>query len=308
MVDALTHLAVHENKPYAGEVMAKIAFLGLGAMGGPIAGHLAAAGHDITVYNRTRTKADAWTAQHGGTVAASALAAVDGADAVFASVGTDRDLENVTMRHDGCFRGMQKGALFVDHSSVSANLARQLATEGRDRGLLVVDAPVTGAEIGAQKGTLTAMCGGSDKAIAAAIPFMRAYASHIVHVGGPGAGQQAKMVNQIALAGTLQAVAEALRFAQCAGLDIAKTFEAVSDGAASSWMMSNRWNSMNENRFDFGLKVDLLRKDLGLAIEEARGNGATLPLAALVDQFYADVQAMGAGRDDMSALVKRLPK
>jgi len=288
--------------------MAKIAFLGLGAMGGPIAGHLAAAGHDITVYNRTRAKADAWTAQHGGTVAASALAAVDGADAVFASVGTDRDLENVTMRHDGCFRSMRKGALFIDHSSVSSSLARQLAMEGRDRGLLVVDAPVTGAEIGAQKGTLTAMCGGSDKAIAAAIPFMRAYASHIVHVGGPGAGQQAKMVNQIALAGTLQAVAEALRFAQCAGLDIAKTFEAVSDGAASSWMMSNRWNSMNEDRFDFGLKVDLLRKDLGLAIEEARGNGAALPLAALIDQFYADVQAMGAGRDDMSALVKRLPK
>ncbi len=288
--------------------MAKIAFLGLGAMGGPIAGHLAAAGHDITVYNRTRAKADAWAARHGGTVAVSALAAVDGAEAVFASVGTDRDLENVTMRHDGCFRSMRKGALFIDHSSVSSSLARQLAMEGRDRGLLVVDAPVTGAEIGAQKGTLTAMCGGSDKAIAAAIPFMRAYASHIVHVGGPGAGQQAKMVNQIALAGTLQAVAEALRFAQCAGLDIAKTFEAVSDGAASSWMMSNRWNSMNEERFDFGLKVDLLRKDLGLAIEEARGNGAALPLAALIDQFYADVQAMGAGRDDMSALVKRLPK
>lgn len=288
--------------------MAKIAFLGLGAMGGPIAGHLVRAGHDITVYNRTRAKADAWAAQHGGTVAASALAAVDGAEAVFASVGTDRDLENVTMRHDGCFRSMRKGALFIDHSSVSSSLARQLAMEGRDRGLLVVDAPVTGAEIGAQKGTLTAMCGGSDKAIAAAIPFMRAYASHIVHVGGPGAGQQAKMVNQIALAGTLQAVAEALRFAQCAGLDIAKTFEAVSDGAASSWMMSNRWNSMNEGRFDFGLKVDLLRKDLGLAIEEARGNGAALPLAALIDQFYADVQAMGAGRDDMSALVKRLPK
>jgi len=288
--------------------MAKIAFLGLGAMGGPIAGHLFRAGHDITVYNRTRAKADAWVAAHGGTVAASALAAVDGAEAVFASVGTDRDLENVTMRHDGCFRSMQKGALFIDHSSVSSSLARQLATEGRDRGLLVVDAPVTGAEIGARQGTLTAMCGGSDKAVAAAIPFMRAYDSHIVHVGGPGAGQQAKMVNQIALAGTLQAVAEALRFAQCAGLDIAKTFEAVSDGAASSWMMSNRWNSMNEDRFDFGLKVDLLRKDLGLAIEEARGNGAALPLAALIDQFYADVQAMGAGRDDMSALVKRLPK
>lgn len=307
MVDALSHLAVHENNAYAG-AMAKIAFLGLGAMGGPIAGHLAKAGHQVTVYNRTRAKADAWVEQHGGEAAASALLAVDGAEAVFASVGSDRDLETVTMRHDGCFRAMAKGALFVDHSSVSAALARQLATEGRDRGLLVVDAPVTGAEVGAKNGTLTVMCGGSDKAVAAAIPFMKAYAPHIVHVGGPGSGQQAKMVNQIALAGTLQAVAEALRFAQCAGLDIAKTFEAVSDGAASSWLMSNRWISMNEERFDFGLKVDLLRKDLGLAMEEARGNGAAIPVAALIDQFYADVQAMGAGSEDMSALVKRLPK
>lgn len=288
--------------------MAKICFLGLGAMGGPIAGHLAAAGHEMTVYNRTRAKAERWAEAHGGSVASSALAAVEGAEAVFASVGADQDLENITMRHDGCFRAMKKGALFVDHSSVSASLARQLATEGRDRGLLVVDAPVTGAEIGARAGTLNIMCGGSDKAITAAIPFMQAYASRIVHVGGPGAGQQAKMVNQIALAGTLQAVAEALRFAQCAGLDTAKVFEAVSGGAASSWMISNRWASMSEERFDFGLKVDLLRKDLGLAMEEARGNGAAIPIAALIDQFYADVQAMGAGREDMSSLIKRLPK
>jgi 3-hydroxyisobutyrate dehydrogenase len=288
--------------------MAKICFLGLGAMGRPIAGHLARAGHDLTVYNRTRAKAEAWAAGHGGTVAASAIAAVDGAEAVFACVGTDRDLENVTMRHEGCFRGMAKGALFIDHSSVSAGLARQLATEGRDRGLLVVDAPVTGAEIGARNGTLNIMCGGSDKAVAAAIPFMQAYSSRIVHVGGPGAGQQTKMVNQIALAGTLQAVAEALRFAQGAGLDTAKVFEAVSGGAASSWMISNRWESMTEERFDFGFKVDWLRKDLGLAIEEARSNGASIPIAALIDQFYADIQAMGAGQLDMSMLVKRLPK
>jgi 3-hydroxyisobutyrate dehydrogenase len=288
--------------------MAKIAFLGLGAMGSPIAGHLAKAGHELTVYNRTRAKAETWVNEHGGTIAPSAVAAVDGAEAVFASVGTDRDLENVTMRHDGCFNGMKKGALFVDHSSVSAGLARQLATEGRDRGLLVVDAPVTGAEIGARGGTLNIMCGGSDKAVAAAIPFMQVYSSRIVHVGGPGAGQLTKMVNQIALAGTLQAVAEALRFAQREMLDTAKVFEAVSGGAASSWMLSNRWASMSEDRFDFGLKVDLLRKDLGLAMEEARGNGASIPIAALIDQFYADVQAMGAGRDDMSALVKRLPK
>jgi 3-hydroxyisobutyrate dehydrogenase len=290
------------------EAMAKIAFLGLGAMGGPIAGHLAKAGHDVTVYTSTREKAEAWVAAHGGAVAASAIVAVEEAEAVFSSVGTDRDLENVTMRHDGCFRGMKKGALFIDHSSVSAGLARQLATEGKDRGLLVVDAPVTGAEIGARNGTLTVMCGGSDKAVAAAIPFMQAYSTHIVHVGAPGAGQLTKMVNQIALAGTLQAVAEALRFAQREQLDTTKVFEAVSDGAASSWMMSNRWASMSEDRFDFGLKVDLLRKDLGLAMDEARSNGASIPITALIDQFYSDVQAMGAGREDMSALVKRLPK
>ena len=303
----LTHLADHENKAYAA-AMAKICFIGLGAMGAPIAGHLATAGHQLTVYNRTHAKADAWVAEHGGTVAASALAAVDGAEAVFTSVGTDRDLENVTLRHDGCFRGMKKGALFIDHSSVSAGLARQLATEGRDRGLLVVDAPVTGAEIGARDGTLNIMCGGAGKAVAAAIPFMQAYASRIVHVGGAGAGQLTKMVNQIALAGTLQAVAEALRFAQCERLDTAKVFEAVSGGAASSWMISNRWASMSEERFDFGFKVDWLRKDLGLAIEEARSNGATLPMTALIDQFYADVQALGLGQKDMSTLVKRLPK
>jgi len=289
--------------------MAKITFIGLGAMGGPIAGHLARAGHDVTVYNRTRAKAEAWVAEHGGTIAPTAAAAAEGAEAVFSCVGADGDLEAATMRSEGCFRTMAKGALFVDHSTVSARLARQLAAEGKDRGLLVVDAPVTGAEVGARGGTLGVMCGGSDKAVAAAIPFMEAYSARIVHVGGPGTGQQTKMVNQIALATTIQAVAEALRFAQCAGLNTVKVFEAISGGAASSWQMLNRWSSMSAEDFDFGgFKVDWMRKDLGLAIEEARNNGAALPAAALVDQFYADVQAMDGGRNDMSALIRRLPK
>ncbi len=262
MVLALPHLADHGNKPYA-EADGENCIPRAGRDGRADCRHLIKAGHALTVYNRTRAKAERWAAEHGGTIASSALAAVDGAEAVFACVGTDTDLENVTLRHDGCFRGMAKGTLFIDHSSVSAGLARQLATEGRDRGLLVVDAPVTGAEIGAHNGTLNIMCGGANKAVAAAIPLMQAYATRIVHVGGPGAGQLTKMVNQIALAGTLQAIAEALRFAQREELDTAKVFEAVSGGAASSWLMLNRWSSMSEESFDYGFAVDWLRKDLG---------------------------------------------
>lgn len=278
-------------------------------MGAPIAGHLARAGHELTVYNRSRGKAEAFVAEHGGTIAPTPAAAAEDVEAVFACVGADGDLEAVTMRADGCFRAMRKGTLFVDHTTVSARLARQLAAEGKDRGLLVVDAPVTGAEVGARNGTLNIMCGGSDKAVAAARPFIQAYATRIVHVGGPGAGQQTKMVNQIALATTIQAVSEALHFAQRAGLDTEKVFEAISGGAASSWQMLNRWGMMSAENFEFGgFKIDWMRKDLGLAIEEARSNGASLPVAALVDQFYADVQAMGGGRQDMSALIRRLPK
>ena len=212
------------------------------------------------------------------------------------------------MRADGCFRAMRRGAVFVDHTTVSARIARQLAVEGRDRGLLVVDAPVSGGQAGAEKGTLAIMCGGSANAFAAAAPLMDAYASRIVHVGGAGAGQQAKMVNQICIAGAIQGVAEALRFAQNAGLDLPKTFEAVSGGAAASWQMLNRWSTMAKDEFDFGFAVDWMRKDLGLALEEARANGAALPLAALVDQFYADVQAMGGARQDTSAIIRRLPR
>jgi 3-hydroxyisobutyrate dehydrogenase len=288
--------------------MAKIAFLGLGAMGAPIARHLGKAGHEMTVYNRTRSKAEAWVAQHGGRSAPTPAAAAEGADAVFSCVGADGDLEAVTLRADGCFRAMKPGALFVDHTTASASIARQLAVEGKDRGLLVLDAPVSGGQSGAEAGTLSVMCGGSAKAMEAGRPLIEAYSSRIVHIGGAGSGQQAKMCNQICIAGALQGAAEALRFAQNADLDLDKVFEAVSGGAAASWYMVNRWKTMSEDSFDFGFAVDWMRKDLGLAIEEARRNGASLPVAALVDQFYADVQALGAGREDCSALVRRLPK
>ena len=288
--------------------MAKVTFLGLGAMGAPIARHLAAAGHDVTVYNRTRQKAEAWVEKHGGRWAPTPAAAAEDADAVLSCVGADGDLEAVTLRSDGCFRAMKKGALFIDHTTASAKIARQLAVEGRDRGLLVVDAPVSGGQSGAEAGALAIMCGGSDKAMAAAVPLMEAYSSRIVHVGGPGAGQTTKMVNQICIVGAMQSAAEALRFAQNADLDLDKVFEAVSGGAGASWYMVNRWKTMAEDSFDFGFAVDWMRKDLSIAIEEARANGAALPFAALADQFYADAQALGCGRQDISSVVKRLPK
>jgi 3-hydroxyisobutyrate dehydrogenase len=288
--------------------MAKLAYLGLGVMGAPMARHLAAAGHDLTVYNRSPAKAEAWVKAHGGRAAPSAAEAAEGAEAVFSCVGTDDDLAEVTLGHDGAFRTMKPGTLYVDHTTVSAKIARQIGVEGKDRGLLVLDAPVSGGEIGAQKGTLAIMCGGSNKSFEAAQPLMQAYASRMVHIGGSGAGQTAKMVNQVAIAGAMQGVAEALRFAQASGIDLDKTFEAVSGGAASSWYMVNRWATMVEGKYDYGFAVDWMRKDLGLAIDEARSNGAPLPVAALVDQFFADVQAMGGGREDISALLRRLGK
>ena len=286
----------------------RIAFIGTGVMGGPMAAHLVKAGHAVTVYNRTRTKADAWAAHHGGTTAATPAEAAKGADVVLACVGNDDDLAQVTLGRDGAFAAMRKGALFVDHTTVSARIARQLSVEAEARGLMSVDAPVSGGESGAQAGTLSIMCGGSPQAFAAAEPVMRAYAGRIVHIGGPGAGQTTKMVNQIAIAGVLQGLSEALRFAQASDLDTDKVFEAVSGGAAASWQMANRWNTMAKGEFDFGFAVDWMRKDLGLALEEARVNGATLPIAALVDQFYAEVQALGHGRGDTSSLVERLRK
>lgn len=286
--------------------MAKISFLGLGVMGAPMAGHLAAKGHDVTVYNRTPEKAEAWVMRHGGRSAPTPAAAAEGADAVLSCVGADADLEEVTLGSHGAFGAMREGTLFVDHTTVSATIARRLAAEGVERKLLVVDAPVSGGQAGAENGALSVMCGGTRAAVERARPLMEAYSARIVHVGEAGAGQQAKMVNQIAIAGVIQGVAEALRFAQAAGLDTAKVFEAVSAGAAGSWQMSNRWATMARDEFDFGFAVNWMRKDLGLALQEARANGATLPLAALVDQFYAEVQQMGGGRQDTSSIIRRL--
>ena len=283
--------------------MAKIAFLGLGVMGAPMARHLAAAGHGLTVYNRSPEKAETWVAANGGRLAASVAEAAAGADAVIACVGADKDVAEVA---EGAFGAMREGAVFIDHTTVSARLARLLAGEAAARGLLCVDAPVSGGQAGAENGQLAIMCGGSDEAIAAAAPLMQAYAARIVHVGPAGHGQLTKMVNQICIAGVVQGLSEAVHFTHKAGLDAGKVLEAVSGGAAMSWQMVNRWPTMDRGEYDFGFAVDWMRKDLGLTLEEARANGARLPLTALVDQFYADLQAMGAGRQDTSSLIRRL--
>ena len=288
--------------------MARIAFLGLGVMGAPIARHLASAGHILTVYNRSPDKGRAWASKHGGTVASTAAGAAGNVDAVISCVGNDGDVEEVALGPNGAFRNMREGALFIDHTTASARLARRLADEGRKLGLLCVDAPVSGGQAGAENGTLAIMCGGADEAVAAARALMQAYAGRIVHVGGDGTGQLTKMVNQIAIAGVLQGLSEALHFTKAAGLDSAKVFEAISGGAAQSWQMVNRWATMDRGEFDFGFAVDWMRKDLGLTLDEARRNGATLPLTALVDQFYGEVQAMGGSRQDTSSLVRRLVK
>jgi len=286
--------------------MARIAFLGLGVMGGPMARHLAQKGHDLVVYNRTHAKAEGWVAQHGGRAATSPADAADDADAVIACVGADADVEEVTLGPDGAFAAMHADSVFVDHTTVSAHIARRLAEEADARGLLCVDAPVSGGQAGAENGALAAMCGGSEAAVAAARPFMEAYSARIVHVGPAGAGQLTKMVNQICIAGVVQGLAEAVHFTHRAGLDAQKVLEAISGGAAQSWQMVNRWPTMDKSEFDFGFAVDWMRKDLGLTLEEARANGARLPLTALVDQFYADVQAMGGNRQDTSSLIRRL--
>ncbi|CAN5370734.1 NAD(P)-dependent oxidoreductase [soil metagenome] len=288
--------------------MAKIAFIGLGVMGGPIAGHLATAGHELSVYNRSMGKTRAWVERYGGEVAMSPARAAEEADIVISCVGTDDDLSQVTLGRDGAFRTLRSGGLFIDHTTVSARIARQLFVEGESRGIHCVDAPVSGGQSGAENGKLSIMCGGESPAVETARLVMQCYAARIVHVGAAGAGQTTKMVNQIAIAGLLQGISEALRFAQAARLDLDKVFEAISGGAAQSWQMDNRWKSMAEDRFDFGFAVDWMRKDLGLALEEARNSGATLPVAALVDQFYADVQQMGGAKEDTSALVRRIAK
>jgi 3-hydroxyisobutyrate dehydrogenase len=283
-----------------------IAYLGLGVMGGPMARHLAAAGHSLTVYNRTPAKADAWVAAHGGRSAATPAEAAMGADVVIACVGADADLEAVTLGPEGAFAAMPAGALFIDHTTVSAAIARRLAGEGGARGLLVVDAPVSGGQAGAENGKLTIMVGGSADAFAAAEPVMAAYATRIGHMGPAGSGQLTKMVNQLCIAGILQGLSEGLALGLKAGLDMDAVVEVISKGAAQSWQMDNRARTMVRGQFDFGFAVDWMRKDLGLALDEARRLGVPLPLTALVDQFYADVQAMGGHRNDTSSLIRRL--
>jgi 3-hydroxyisobutyrate dehydrogenase len=288
--------------------MARIAFLGLGVMGAPMARHLAAAGHSLIVYNRTTERAREWVQRHGGSLAATPAAAAGGADLVLSCVGADADVEEVTLGPRGAFRNMREGALFIDHTTASAKLARRIAEEGRKLGLHCLDAPVSGGQAGAENGQLSIMCGGTPEAFAAAQTIMQAYAARIVHVGPDGSGQLTKMVNQIAIAGVVQGLSEALHFAKRAGLDTEKVFEAVSGGAAQSWQMVNRWKTMDAGQFDFGFAVDWMRKDLGLTLDESRSNGASLPLTALVDQVYAEVQAMGGARNDTSSLIRRLEK
>lgn len=277
-------------------------------MGGPMARHLIKARHDLTVYNRSRAKAEKWIEAYGGTLATSPADAAKEAEVVISCVGTDDDLSGVTLGRDGAFSTMTKGSLYIDHTTVSARIARQLGVEAKSRGLLIVDAPVTGGQAGAENGTLSIMCGGTQASVEAASPIIADYSKRIVHVGGPGTGQITKMCNQIAFAGIIQSLSEAMRFAQSAELDVEKVYEAISGGAAQSWQMDNRWATMAEDKFEFGFAVDWMRKDLGLAFEEARAVGATLPITAIIDQFYADVQHMGGGRLDTSAIVKRLPK
>lgn len=284
--------------------MAKLAFLGLGVMGYPMAGHLATAGHEVTVYNRTATKSATWVAQFGGAQAATPAMAAAGADMVFACVGNDDDLRAITTGQDGAFAAMQPGAVFVDHTTASADVARELYAVAD--GFAFIDAPVSGGQAGAENGALTVMCGGDNAAFSRAEPIIAAYAKSCRLLGGSGAGQLAKMVNQICIAGLMQGLSEALHFADKAGLDGAAVVEVISKGAAGSWQMDNRYQTMLADEFEFGFAVDWMRKDLGICLAEAENNGASLPGTAQIDQYYKDVQNMGGGRWDTSSLIKRL--
>lgn len=290
-----------------------IAFIGLGVMGGPMAGHLARAGRTLTAFNRSPERAQRWSeawSREGltATFAATPADAARGADIVFTCVGNDEDLAEVTLGENGVLGAMTAGALLVDHTTTSADMARRLAEACADRSIGFVDAPVSGGEAGAVNGKLAIMCGGTAEDLARAQPVMDAYAKAIVHVGPAGAGQTAKMANQMCIAGVLAGLSEAVRLAEAAGLDLAKTYEAISGGAAQSWQMDNRWPTMTADSFDFGFAIDWMRKDLGYALAEARRLGLAAPVTALVDQFYADVQAAGGGRKDTSALITRLPR
>jgi len=289
--------------------MAKVAFLGLGVMGYPMAGHLKAkGGHDLTVYNRTAAKAEKWVAQHGGKRAATPREAAEGQDFVMACVGNDADLREVALGKDGAFAGVKKGAVFVDHTTASAEIARELYAEAKKRGFDFIDAPVSGGQAGAENGALTVMCGGDEAPFARAQPVIAAYARACNLLGPTGSGQLAKMVNQICIAGLVQGLAEGLHFAKRSGLDIEKLIATISKGAAQSWQMDNRYKTMVAGKFDFGFAVDWMRKDLGICLAEARRNGAHLPVTALVDQFYSEIQKMGGKRWDTSSLIARLER
>ena len=285
--------------------MAKTAFIGLGVMGAPMAGHLARAGHDVAVYNRSEEKSRDWAQKHKGRTYTSVAAAADGADIVFSCVGNDRDLREV---FEAASTTMRKGAIFVDHTTASASIARELAEKAEALGFGFLDAPVSGGQAGAETGKLTVMAGGEPSAFAEAQPIMAAYAANMTLIGPAGSGQLAKMVNQICIAGVVQGLAEGLHFAKRATLDVEKVIAAISKGAAQSWQMENRWKTMNEGRFDFGFAVDWMRKDLGLVLHEAEVNGAKLELTELIDGYYADVQAMGGKRWDTSSLIARLER
>ena len=289
--------------------MAKVAFIGLGVMGYPMAGHLKnRGGHEVTVYNRTRAKAEKWASEHGGRSAATPREAAEGCDFVFSCVGDDNDLRQVTVGPDGAFHGMTSGAVFIDNTTASADVARELAGAAKDRGFAFLDAPVSGGQAGAENGALTVMVGGDEEPFARAEPVIRAYARACRLLGPSGAGQLTKMVNQICIAGLVQGLAEAIHFTKRAGLDVTAVIETISKGAAQSWQMENRSKTMAEGRFDFGFAVDWMRKDLGICLAQARRQDTHLPVTALVDQFYSEVQAMGGGRWDTSSLIARLEK
>jgi len=284
----------------------KLAFLGLGVMGYPMAGHLQKAGHGVTVYNRNAEKSAKWAAAHGGTAAATPREAAAGADIVMMCVGNDNDVRSVVYGDDGALAGMKAGAILVDHTTASAELARELDAAAKAQGKGFIDAPVSGGQAGAENGKLGIMCGGDAATFDAAKDVLNVYAKALVRIGDAGAGQLTKMVNQICIAGLVQALSEALAFAQKSGIDAKLVLEVISKGAAQSWQMENRGNTMIDGKFDFGFAVDWMRKDLGIVLDEAKRNGARLPVTALVDQFYADVQQAGGGRLDTSSLIKRL--
>jgi 3-hydroxyisobutyrate dehydrogenase len=289
--------------------MAKVAFIGLGVMGFPMAGHLRTRGkHDVTVYNRTRAKADKWVTAHGGRAAATPRAAAEGAEFVFSCVGNDDDLRSVALGEAGAFAGMQRGAVYIDNTTASATVARELAAAAGERGVGFLDAPVSGGQAGAENGQLTVMVGGDPAIFERAKPVIDAYAKMVGLMGPAGAGQLTKMVNQICIAGLVQGLAEGIHFAKKAGLDVAEVIAVISKGAAQSWQMENRYKTMDAGKFDFGFAVDWMRKDLAICLAQARETGARLPVAALIDQFYADIQAIGGRRWDTSSLIARLER